>query len=85
MVLRFAELYNIAAHVLWDNTKIASFTPVDSSTSVCFYIRGHHVFFVDDPQTQGAIAKMSSIRPKMRPSVVLKALTKNADVARMDW
>ena len=85
MALRFAEFYNIAAHELWGNTKIASFTPVDASTSVCFYIRGHHVFFVDDPQTMGAIAKMSSIRPKMRPSVVLKVLTKDADPPASKW
>jgi hypothetical protein len=74
MVLRVAELYCLSVHVLWENTKIACFTPAEASASVCFWIKGGHAFFVDDPQTKSVIAKMSTIRPRMRQSVVLKVL-----------
>ena len=85
MVLRFAELYCLSVHMLWEGSKIACFTPAEASMSVCFWIKGDHAFFVDDPQTKSVIAKMSTIRPRMRKSVVLKVLTKNSDPPASEW
>ncbi len=85
VIMRFAEIHHMAERMLWGDMKIASFAPADAATSVRLSVRGDHAFFVSGPQTKGVIAKMKTTKPRLRPSVVLRVLMKNADPPAAEW
>ena len=70
MLLEFGKQLNIAVHVVWHKAKISSFVPESAKGSLALYVHGTHAFFVGDPKTKEAIAKMDERKPHVKPDVV---------------
>jgi hypothetical protein len=85
MILKFSESHRVSDHVLWAETKITSYTLADSPTSVCLYVWGDRAFMVDYLRAKSAIAQSKSIKPRLRPGVILKIMTKCEDPPASEW
>jgi len=86
MIEAFGREHSLAVHVLWGETKVASYVPAEPRvTSLCLYVYGDHAFFASDPHTKSTIAKMKTSKPQVRPDIVLAVQAKSDAPPAKEW
>jgi hypothetical protein len=70
MVQAFAVRFSLSLHVVWLGCKVLSFIPEKAEGSLCMHVHGEHAFFIADPKTQAAIARMPERAPAAEPFVI---------------